>query len=95
MLDAHAACERRGRQLPDRSLACPGTPAPNDPLSIQPLPGSRARDEEEQVEREILIANLQWNFGTNKTKVAAHFDEELPKAIEEPAMQFCLGVCLG
>ena len=50
---------------------------------------------EEQVEREILIANLQWNFGTNKAKVAAHFDEELPKAIEEPAMQFCLGVCLG
>jgi hypothetical protein len=41
---------------------------------------------EEQVEREILIANLQWNFGTNKAKVAAHFDEEPPKAIEEPAM---------
>ena len=50
---------------------------------------------EEQVEREILSAYLQWNFGADKAKFAAHFDKELPNAIEEPAMQFCLGVCLG
>ena len=50
---------------------------------------------EKQVEHEILIANLQWNFRTNKAKVTPHFDEELPEAIQEPAMQFCLGVCLG
>ncbi len=37
---------------------------------------------EEQVEREILSAYLQWNFGADKAKFAAHFDKELPKAIE-------------
>jgi hypothetical protein len=67
-------------------------PSPSSGMSNAPVEPAM---KEEQVEREILIANLQWNFGTNKAKVAAHFDEELPKAIEEPAMQFCLGVCLG
>ena len=51
--------------------------------------------DELQVQREILIAYLQGDLGADKAEVPAHFDKELPEAVEQPAMQVRLGVGLG
>lgn len=68
--------------LPDRSLACPDTPAETTHFQFDRYQAVEPVMKEEQVEREILSAYLQWNFGADKAKFAAHFDKELPKAIE-------------
>jgi hypothetical protein len=46
--------------------------------------------EKEQIQGKILISYLKGDLGADKAEVPAHFDKELPKAVEEPAMQFRL-----
>jgi len=46
--------------------------------------------EEQQVQREILAADLDGIFGADKTEVAAHFDDEILEVPEQAPMQIRL-----